>query len=57
MLTELRGRVDELGENFTKEKENMQMEIENTKRNQSEMKNPLENINSRWEEAEDQISD
>ena len=32
------------------------MEMENIKKNQSEMKKTLEGINSRVEEAEDQIS-
>ena len=32
MLNELRGRVDELGENFNKKIENIKMEIENIKK-------------------------
>ena len=35
MLNELRGRVDELSENFNKEIENIKMKIENIKKHQS----------------------
>ena len=41
MLKELRGRVDELSENFFKEIGNVKLQIENIKKNQSEMKNTL----------------
>ena len=41
ILNELKGRVDELSENFNKEIENMKMEIENISKNQSEMKNTV----------------
>ena len=64
MLSELRGRVDELSDNFNEGKKYIKMEIENIKKTQSEMKstitemkNTLEGINSRWNEAEVQISD
>ena len=33
MLTELRGRIDDLSENFNKEIRNIKMEIENTQKN------------------------
>ena len=38
ILNELRGRVDELSENFNKEIENI-MKLENIEKNQLEMKN------------------
>ena len=63
MFNELRGGVDELSENFNKEIGNIKIEIENTEKNQSEMKNTitemntLEEINSILDEAENQISD
>ena len=52
MLSELRGRLDELSENFNKEIGNIKMEIENRKKNESEkttiteIKNALKGINS-----------
>ncbi|KAF6104390.1 hypothetical protein HJG60_011334 [Phyllostomus discolor] len=64
IVSELRGRVVELGENFNKEKGNIKVEIESLKNNQSEMKkilskmkNILQGINSRVEEAKNQIHD
>ena len=63
MLNELRGRVNELCESFNKEIGNIKIEIQNIKKNQSEMetaitemKNTLKGIHSREDEAEDQIS-
>ena len=63
MLNKLRGSVDELSENFNKEKENIKMEMENIKNIRSEMKNTiteinntLQEINSGTDESEDQIS-
>ena len=41
MLKELKGRVDELSENFYKEMENITMEIENIIGIQSEIKNKI----------------
>ena len=38
MLNELRGRVDEVSENFHKEIGNIKVELENIKRNQSKFK-------------------
>nr|KAF6418896.1 hypothetical protein HJG63_008894 [Rousettus aegyptiacus] len=62
-LNKLKGRVKELSEDFNKEIENIKMKTQNIKRNQSEMKNTitemniLGGINSRLDEAEDRISD
>ena len=60
MLKDLRGRMDDLSENINKERvstkkdmetiEEKQLEMKNTV---SEMKNTLEGINSRFDEAED----
>ena len=41
ILSELWGRVDELSDNFSKERVNIKMEIENIKKNQSEIKNVI----------------
>ena len=64
MLSELRGRVDELSENFNKEIGNIKTELQNIKKNQpemkttlTEMKNTLQGINSGVHEAEDQFRD
>ena len=46
-LSELRGRVDELNENFNKEIGNTKMEIEDMKKKQSKMKNALAKMMSR----------
>ena len=46
MFSELRGRVDELSETFNQEIKHIKMNIENTKKDQSEMKNTLKEINS-----------
>ena len=65
MLSELMGRV-ETSDNSNKDIENIKTEIENkqTEKNQSEMKNTLtemqntlQGINSRVDEAENQIRD
>ena len=63
MLSVLRGRVDEVNENFNTGTVNIKMEIENIKKNPSEMKNTrtkmkntLQGINSGVDEAEDQTS-
>ena len=63
MLSELRGRVGELSENFTKEIGNIKTKID-IKKNQSELKTTLtetkttlQRINSGVYESEDQISD
>ena len=57
MPTDLRRRMDEHSENFSKE-------LENIKKNQSELKNTItenknsqERINSRLDDTEEQISD
>ena len=64
MFTELRGRVDELSENFNKEIGNIKTEIENKRKTKSEtkstlteMKNTLQGINSVVDESEKQIND
>ena len=44
MLSELRGRADELSENFSKEIGNIKMEIENIKNNHLEMKSRITGI-------------
>lgn len=49
--------LNDLSENVNKEIENIKMELEGIKKNQLEMKNPLEWINSRSDDAEDGISD
>ena len=41
MLNKLRGRVDELSENFNKEIGNIKTKLENIKKNQTKMKNKL----------------
>ena len=46
MFNELRGRVDELSENFNKEIENIKMDMEIIKQNQSEMKNTIPELKS-----------
>ena len=62
MLSELRGRVGELSENFTKEIGNIKTKID-IKKNQSELKTTLtetkttlQRINSGKDEAENQIN-
>ena len=57
MLNELSERVDKLGENFNREKWNIKMEMENLKKDQTEMKNTLQGINAGADEAADQIRD
>ena len=57
MLSELRKRVDEISENFNKETGNIKIDIENIKKDWSEMKNTLQGITSRVDEAEDQMRD
>ena len=65
MFNELMGRIDDLSENFNNNKKgNIGTEIENIKKNKSEMKNTLtemkntlQAINSGVDEAEDQIRD
>ena len=62
MLNKLRGRVEKLSENFNNDIGNIKMEVENINTNQlemkytlTEMKTTLQGINSRVDEAEDQI--
>ena len=50
MLNDLREKIDEL-------KEDPNKEIESIKKNRSEMKNIVEEIDSRLDEAEDWMSD
>ena len=49
--------LTDLSENFNKEIGNIKKEVENKKKNQPEMKNTLDGINSRSDEAENPISD
>ena len=55
MLNRLRGKIDELSENFNKETENIfkRSELKNTI---IEIKNTLEGLNSRLDDAQDWIS-
>ena len=60
MLKDLRGRMDDLSENINKERVSTKKDMETIEEKQpeiknmvSEMKNTLEGINSRFEEAED----
>ena len=64
MFSGIRGRVDELSENFNKEIESIKIEVENIKKNQSEqknaiteMKNTLEGVDSRLDKVKDRIND
>ena len=59
MLTDLKGRMDDLSENLNKETVIIKRDVETINKNQSEMKttisdmrNLLEGINSRLDEAE-----
>ena len=62
MLSELRQRIYRLSEGFNRKIRNIKMDVENTKKNQSEMKdtNEMKNILdriTRLSKAEDQIRD
>ena len=54
MLNELRGRVEELSENFNKEIQNIKENQSEMKNTLTEIKNTLQGINSGVDEAEDQ---
>ena len=49
MLKELRGRVDELGEDLNKEMENINVEMQNEKRSRSDVKNAVSEMRSTFE--------
>ena len=55
MLSEHRGRIDELSENFNKEIENIKVEIENIKKNQSEIDKVAKNSQSEQQQEEKRI--
>ena len=46
MLSELRGRIDELNKNFNKDTGNIKTKLQNIKKNQSEMRNTLTKMKS-----------